>query len=72
MQAVVFTWSHVEFTAPNRPDGYEVTFSQYGVTTIAGNTRGGKKRAEGVWYPIYRPFAFVTGIYDHYPVVKTR
>lgn len=64
MDAVVCTWSHVEFIGLNA-DG-NVGYGLDGITTIAGNTRGGKNRGEGVYYPIYRPFWMVSGIYNHF------
>jgi hypothetical protein len=66
MDAVVCTWSHVEFVAPGSTNSYLVGYSKYGITTIAGNTRGGKDRPEGVYYPIQRPFAYIFGIYNHF------
>lgn len=66
MDAVVCTWSHVEFVAPMSKDGTMVQYGKRGVVTIAGNTRGGKNRGEGVYYPVYRPMAYVFGIYNHF------
>ena len=64
MDAVVCTWSHVEFIGHNG-DG-SVGYGLDGITTIAGNTRGGKNRGEGVYFPIYRPYWMVAGIYNHF------
>lgn len=64
MDAVVCTWSHVEFVAP-RTNG-TIGFELNGLTTIAGNTKGGLNRGEGVYYPIYRPFWLISGIYNHF------
>lgn len=57
MDAVVCTWSHVEF--------YSGMNGMEGIITVAGNTRGGKNRGEGVYYPVYRPWYMVAGIYNH-------
>ncbi len=66
MDAVVVTWSHVEFIG-------SASFGQNGITTIGGNTRGGKERGEGVYFPIYRPFQLVAGIYNPFtPYFKTK
>jgi hypothetical protein len=64
MDAVVSTWSHVEFAAPNE-NGGNVGYLKYGITVVGGNTRGGVNRGEGVYYPIYRPFTLISGIYNH-------
>ena len=64
MDAVVCNWSHVEFVAPMNTNSMTVSFDGNGIITIAGNTRGGKNRGEGVYYPIYRPISFILGVYN--------
>ena len=64
MDAVVCTWSHVEFIG--QQSNGTVNYELNGITTIAGNTRGGKNRGEGVYFPIFRPFQLVSGIYNHF------
>jgi hypothetical protein len=59
MDAVVCTWSHVEFVG-------DVNYTEFRIRTVAGNTRGGQKRGEGVYYPIDRGWNYIFGIYDHF------
>jgi hypothetical protein len=69
MDAVVCTWSHVEFVGL-RNNGF-VGFETNGITTVAGNTKGGLNRGEGVYFPVYRPFTLISGIYNNFtPLYK--
>lgn len=67
--AVVYTWSHVAFVAPDTPNVSAVSYSKRGITVIGANTAGGVKRAEGVYYPVRRSMNYVYGIYDHFTPV---
>jgi hypothetical protein len=58
MDAVVMTWSHVEFVG-------RVEYGDYGVVNVAANAKAGGK-IEGVWYPVYRDFNFISGIYNNF------
>ncbi len=65
--AVVFTWSHVGFVAPDNREGQVATYSLNGVITIEANTTGGVKgRVQGVYYPVRRNMNYIFGIYDHF------
>lgn len=67
--AVVYTWSHVGFVAPDNVDGLTAQYSKHGITVIGANTTGGVKRVEGVYYPIRRSMNYIYGIYDHFSPV---
>jgi hypothetical protein len=60
MDAVICTWSHVEYTAMDNWSDYST-----GLITGGCNTKGGRK-VEGVYHPIYRPWSMILGIYDHF------
>ena len=73
MDAVICTWSHVEYVAPEI-NSYKIKFDFYlrngqhygGITTIACNTTGNNRfRREGCYYPIKRYWTQISGVYNH-------
>jgi hypothetical protein len=63
MDAVILNFSHVEFVGVDFQGS--LNFDEKGIYTMACNTRGGKKRLEGCYASIFRPWSLVAGIYNH-------
>ena len=63
MDAVILNFSHVEYVGLDFTG--KVYYDEKGIYTVACNTRGGKKRIEGCYASIFRPWSLVSGIYNH-------
>ncbi len=63
MDAVIFTFSHVEFVSTD-PQGI-VFYDEKGIWTTGCNTKGGGNRAQGCYQYIFRPWKLVYSVYNH-------